>query len=209
MAPHLKQEKILKKKGFKVVAGVDEAGRGPLAGPVVVAAVILPIRFTVQGIDDSKKIKKNLLKGLFEKIIKKVDYGIGIVDEKVIDKRNILQATFLAMNQAVGNLKQKPQHVLFDGNRYNYTLSLPQTLLIKGDSISKSIAAASIIAKVTRDEIMEKYHEKYPQYGFKDHKGYATKNHIAALREHGSCPIHRKKFVNTALTEELELPLVI
>jgi ribonuclease HII len=193
--PALKYENSLKRKGFKSIAGVDEVGRGPLAGPVVVSAVILPKDFKVPGINDSKKIKEEQREFLYQKLIEQVCFGIGLVDETKIDKINILQATFLAMNKAVGKLKVKPEHILFDGNRYNHSLNIPQTLIIKGDSISKSIAAASIIAKVYRDNLMKKYHLKYPQYCFDKNKGYGTKVHMAAIEKYGPCPIHRRSFI--------------
>lgn len=209
MPPSLIHEKKLKKQGIKVIAGVDEAGRGPLAGPVVAAAVILPEGFTIRGIDDSKKLTEHKREELYEKIIKNIDHGLGIINERVIDKKNILQATFLAMNKAVQKLKKTPQHILFDGNRYNHSMKIPQTLLIEGDALSRSIATASILAKVTRDRIMYKYHKKFPQYGFNRHKGYGTKEHIKAIKKYGPCILHRKSFLTTILNEKLELPLLV
>lgn len=200
MPPSLQYEQALKRKGYTVIAGVDEAGRGPLAGPVVAAAVILPSRYTLKGIDDSKKLSPEKRQQLYGALTSSVDYGVGIIEETIIDDRNILQATFLAMNKAIAALKGIPEHILFDGNRYNRLQNIPQTLIIKGDSISRSIAAASIIAKVTRDHIMEQYHAQYPQYGFDRHKGYGTQVHRDALQKYGPCPIHRKTFITSILS---------
>lgn len=181
------------------IAGVDEAGRGPLAGPVVAAAVILPARFSLTGLNDSKKVSPEKRQSLYEKLVASVDHGVGIIDENEVDTKNILQATFLAMNEAIKALNTRPDHILFDGNRYNRLQPIPQTLIIRGDSISRSIAAASIIAKVTRDHIMEQYHEQYPHYGFDRHKGYGTKAHRDAIQKYGPCPIHRKTFISSII----------
>lgn len=207
MPPTLRYENALKKKGITIIAGVDEAGRGPLAGPVVAAAVILPEKFRLPGVDDSKKITPQKREQLFEELVAMLDHGVGIVDERVIEEKNVLQSTFLAMVQAVGGLKKRPQHILFDGNQLNRKLDIPQTLIVEGDGISRSIAAASIIAKVTRDRLMLKYHEQYPQYGFDRHKGYGTAEHCAAIREHGPCPIHRKTFLTNVLNVQQTLAL--
>jgi ribonuclease HII len=207
MPPNLKYERDLQRQNISIIAGVDEAGRGPLAGPVVAAAVILPGKFTLKGIDDSKKLTPDKREKLFIKLTSAVDFGIGVVDELTIDKKNILQATFLAMKQAVAQLTNQPEHILFDGNQYNYLMQIPQTLIVRGDSISRSIAAASIIAKVTRDRLMVEYHKLYPQYGFAQHKGYGTAEHCEAIREHGPCPLHRKTFLTTVLNRPMELPL--
>ncbi len=187
----------LRQIGYKYIAGVDEAGRGPLAGPVVAAACILPDKFLLKGLNDSKKIIPKRRKELYEKLInsKDVIYSVGIVDSKTIDAINILQATLQAMKIAVLSLKQKPDILLVDGNQLP-TTSIPSKAIIKGDSISISIAAASIIAKETRDAIMEELHEKWPQYGFSDHKGYGTEKHLEALRKYGPSEIHRKSFMN-------------
>tara|TARA_B100000029_G_scaffold421073_1_gene427204 strand:- start:975 stop:1937 length:963 start_codon:yes stop_codon:yes gene_type:complete len=181
-------------KGIKYIAGVDEAGRGPLAGPVVASCVILNPDFNIKGINDSKKLtpKKRFL---LSELIKKnaVDVSIGIANEKEIDQLNILQATFLAMKRAVGNLKIPPQRLLIDGPHSNIKL-IPVNNIIKGDSKSLSIAAASIIAKVERDRIMCEYNKIYSEYAFDKHKGYGTKLHVAALKEFKATPIHRKSF---------------
>ncbi len=183
-------------KGAKATAGIDEAGRGPLAGPVVAAAVILPEDAAIDGVDDSKKLSPKKRDLLYDEIINKaVAYGVGIVDEKEIDVINILEATKKAMIQAVSALTVKPDFLLIDSSR----LSLPirQMGIVKGDSLSASIAAASIIAKVTRDRLIEKADADYPQYGFAKHKGYGTKEHIEAIKKYGICPIHRVSFVKS------------
>jgi len=177
------------------VAGVDEAGRGPLAGPVVAAAVVFPAgQIYIEGIKDSKKLsprQRQKIKTVIED--KALDVGVGIVDHEDIDELNILGATFKAMRLAVGSLKQQPDFVLIDGNR-DPKIDVQHHCVVKGDSLSMSIAAASIIAKVTRDEMMVEYDKLYPQYDFAKHKGYPTYNHIQAIREHGVCPIHRRSF---------------
>lgn len=192
-----KYEAELRKIGHKYIAGVDEAGRGPLAGPVVAAACILPEKFLLKGLNDSKKVTPQKRKDLFSKLInnKNVIYSIGIVESPIIDEINILQATLQAMQKAVFALAIKPDILLVDGNQLP-TTSIPSKALIKGDSISISIAAASIIAKETRDAIMEKLHEKWPQYGFKEHKGYGTEKHLEAIKKYGPCLDHRKSFMN-------------
>lgn len=185
--------------GFKLVAGIDEAGRGPLAGPVVAAAVILPKDLIIEGVNDSKKLSPKKREMLFDVIKEKaLAYGIGIVDEKVIDEINILNATRKAMVTAVESLKVKPDFLLTDAMRIE-EIGIPHLDIVKGDSKSISIAAASIIAKVTRDRIMDEYDKKYPEYGFSKHKGYGTAEHIDAIKNFGICPIHRltyiKKFI--------------
>ena len=181
--------------GYETVCGVDEAGRGPLAGPVCAAAVILPPDVQIDGLNDSKKLTDKKRRELYEVITQcAVAYGIALVDEKVIDEINILQATFRAMGEAIGALAVKPQLVLIDGNRAGQ-FGVPAQTIVKGDSLSASIAAASILAKVTRDRLMEQYAEEYPQYGFEIHKGYGTKRHYEALRTYGPCPIHRMTFL--------------
>lgn len=181
--------------GYETVCGVDEAGRGPLAGPVCAAAVILPPDVQIDGLNDSKKLTDKKRRELYEVITQcAVAYGIALVDEKVIDEINILQATFRAMGEAIGALAVKPQLVLIDGNRAGQ-FGVPAQTIVKGDSLSASIAAASILAKVTRDRLMEQYAEEYPQYGFEIHKGYGTKRHYEALRIYGPCPIHRMTFL--------------
>ena len=187
-------EKKATEKGFKTVAGIDEAGRGPLAGPVVSAAVILPPTFSVAGITDSKKLSAKKRAHLFEEIYARaISVGIGIVDATEIDRINILQASLLAMTMATDNLTPRPDCLLIDGP-FRIPSPLSQKPITKGDSLSISIAAASIVAKVSRDRLMERYHEYYPQFGFSTHKGYPTRAHKAAIREFGYCPIHRRTF---------------
>lgn len=178
-----------------VICGVDEAGRGPLAGPVCAAAVILPKHLDLPGLTDSKKLTYKKRRELFP-IIKEqaIAYGIGFATEQEIDEINILQATFLAMQRALDQLEGKADLALIDGNREK-DFGLPVKTVVKGDSLSLNIAAASVLAKVTRDDLMMEMAEKYPQYGFDIHKGYGTKAHYAALREHGPSPIHRMSFL--------------
>ena len=179
----------------KVICGVDEAGRGPLAGPVCAAAVILPKHLELPGLTDSKKLTDKKRRELFPLIQEQaIAYGIGFATEQEIDEINILQATFLAMQRALDQLTVKPDLALIDGNREK-DFGLPVKTVVKGDSLSANIAAASILAKVTRDNLMQEMAEKYPQYGFEIHKGYGTKAHYAALREFGACPIHRMTFL--------------
>ncbi|HSC33982.1 MAG TPA: ribonuclease HII [Thermodesulfobacteriota bacterium] len=175
-------------------AGVDEAGRGPLAGPVVAAAVILPESFAIVGLDDSKKLTHlQRVKILQQIIASAVDIAVGVVDHETIDSTNILRASLRAMEIAVNNLGRRPDFLLIDGNQRT-SLLIPQETVIRGDSRCCSIAAASIVAKVRRDEIMNEYHELYPEYNFRSHKGYPTKEHLEAIRKHGPCPIHRRSF---------------
>lgn len=179
----------------KVICGVDEAGRGPLAGPVCAAAVILPPHLQIPGLTDSKKLTDKKRRELFPLIqAQAVAYGIGYASEAEIDEINILQATYLAMERALAQLKVRPDLALIDGNRAK-DFGLPVKTVVKGDSLSANIAAASILAKVSRDDLMEKLAGEYPQYGFEIHKGYGTKAHYTALREHGPCPIHRMSFL--------------
>ena len=187
-------EKEATLKGCNDIAGIDEAGRGPLAGPVVSAAVILPATFQDPDITDSKKLSPKKRERLFDKIYDRaISVGIGIVDSVEIDRINILQASLLAMAMAVENLIPQPDHLLIDGN-FPIPSELPQQSIIKGDALSISIAAASIVAKVSRDRLMQCYHEYYPQFDFPKHKGYPTKAHKEAIREFGFCPIHRRSF---------------
>ena len=187
-------EKKAFQKGFSKIAGIDEAGRGPLAGPVVSAAVIVPISLQNSGIYDSKKLTPKKRNTLYEKIYDlAVSVGIGIVDPFEIDRINILQAALLSMAMAVENLAPQPDCLLIDGT-FPISSALPQEAIPKGDALSVSIAAASIVAKVTRDRLMERYHQDYPQFGFSKHKGYPTKAHKQAIRLFGCCPIHRKSF---------------
>ena len=180
--------------GHETVAGVDEAGRGPLAGPVVAAAVVLPRELGIDGIDDSKKLSPAKRDRLYDLILRDaVGVGVGCVSETVIDEKNILRATFRAMREALDRLERSPDHVLVDGDPIR-GLDLPQTGVPKGDERSAAIAAASIIAKVTRDRMMVEHDARYPGYGFAVHKGYGTPEHIAALRRLGPCEIHRRSF---------------
>ena len=191
-----KYEHAAYQEGIDLVCGVDEAGRGPLAGPVCAAAVILPRDLEIEGLNDSKKLSDKRRRDLYEVITEQaISYGIAMVDEKVIDEINILQATFLAMRQAVLQLSEKPALALVDGNREPDFGDIPIKTIIKGDSLSANIAAASILAKVTRDRFMEEQDAIYPQYGFCVHKGYGTKAHYEALRTYGPCPIHRRSFL--------------
>jgi len=187
-------ENRARQSGLKRIAGVDEAGRGPLAGPVVSAAVMLPFSFPALGVPDSKKLTPKKRQALYHQIYEHADaIGIGIVDSGEIDRTNILKASLLSMVMAVENLSPLPEHVLIDGI-FGLPLSLPQEAIPKGDALSISIGAASIIAKVTRDSLMERYHEEYPDYGFAIHKGYPTPFHKEAIRRYGCSPIHRKSF---------------
>lgn len=191
-AKMLEFEGQLKESGFPIIAGVDEVGRGPLAGPVVAAAVILPPDMPALPIDDSKKLSKKVRDELYEIILEKAEVGIGVMDNQIIDTVNIYEATKLAMITAIEKLPQKPDALLVDAMK----LSLPikQVSLIKGDAKSYSIAAASIVAKVYRDRLMEEYAETYPYYGFEKNAGYGTKTHLEGLKAHGFTPIHRHSF---------------
>jgi ribonuclease HII len=181
-------------KGYVNTAGVDEAGRGPLAGPVVAAAVIFPAKINIVGLDDSKKLSPKKREELYPQIqAEAIAYGVAIVSREVIDEINILQASRLAMKKAVEQLQPVPDLLLIDGNQ-KIDSTLDQWAIVKGDSKSLSIAAASVLAKVTRDRIMEDYHKLYPQYEFHRHKGYGTKLHRALIEEHGPCPIHRSTY---------------
>ena len=188
-------EQALMEQGITAIAGVDEAGRGPLAGPVCAAAVILPENLEIPGLNDSKKLTDKKRRELFP-IIKEqaIAYGIAFASEQEIDEINILQATFLAMQRALDQLEGKANFALIDGNREK-DFGMPVMTVVKGDSRSANIAAASVLAKVTRDLYMEELAKEYPQYGFEIHKGYGTKAHYAALTEHGASPVHRKTFL--------------
>ena len=188
-------EDALYAKGVQVICGVDEAGRGPLAGPVCAAAVILPPHIEIPGLNDSKKLTDKRRRELYPLIKEKaVAYGIAFADHNEIDEINILQATYLAMERALSQLTVKPDIALVDGNRAK-DFGLPVQTVVHGDSLSANIAAASILAKVTRDDIMLQMAESYPQYGFAVHKGYGTKAHYEALAQYGPCPIHRMTFL--------------
>lgn len=182
-------------EGYRAICGVDEAGRGPLAGPVCAAAVILPLDIEIPGLNDSKKLSDKKRRELFPIICEKaVAYGIAFADHAEIDEINILQATYLAMERAISKLNIKADFALIDGNRAK-DFGLPLETIVGGDGISASIAAASVLAKVSRDDYMLEMAGAYPQYGFEIHKGYGTKAHYEALTEHGPCPIHRMSFL--------------
>ena len=188
-------EDDLRANGYELICGVDEAGRGPLAGPVCAAAVILPREAEIPGLNDSKKLSDKKRRELFPIIKEKaICYGIGLASHEEIDEINILQATYLAMERALAQLVVTPQQVLIDGNRTK-DFGLPVKTVVHGDSLSMSIAAASVLAKVTRDDLMLEMANEYPQYGFEIHKGYGTKAHYEALRTYGVCPIHRNSFL--------------
>ncbi len=190
----LKYERELNSQGYKYICGVDEVGRGPLAGPVVCAAVIMPLDDIIEGVDDSKKLSPKKREYLAGEITKKaIAHAICRIEPQVIDEINILEATKLCMKNAIESLNIKPDFVLVDGNM-TLDISIPQQSLIKGDYNSYSIGAASIIAKVYRDNLMDEYAEVYPEYAFKENKGYGTKKHIDGILSAGLCPIHRKSF---------------
>ena len=189
----LAYEKELYAQGIDLIAGVDEVGRGPLAGPVVAAAVILPKACKIPGLNDSKKIPKSKHKEIYEAVLQNaIAIGIGVKDNQVIDQVNIYEATKLAMMEAIGQLDPQPQHLLIDAMRLD--LPIPQTSIIKGDANSLSIAAASIVAKVTRDQMMEEFDREYPGYDFAQNAGYGTAKHLAGLDQLGVTPIHRRSF---------------
>lgn len=195
-------ENLYNDEGKKIVCGIDEAGRGPLAGPVYAAAVVLPFGTVIDGVNDSKKISEKKREYLFDVIKEKsVCFNIAFATAEEIDDVNILNATFLAMKRAVQGLKESPDFALVDGNRLP-SLDIPCAAIVKGDSLSESIACASILAKVERDRFMKRESEKYPQYFFEKHKGYGTKIHVEALKKYGPCPIHRKTFLKKILYHE-------
>ena len=198
MRPDLTFETAGAVDGYRVICGMDEAGRGPLAGPVVAAAVVLPPDAIFQGLDDSKKLSPAKREELFPKIqTQAIAYGVAVVNPEVIDEINILQAALLAMKQAVEMFPSDPDLLLIDGNQ-KIDSSIEQWAIVKGDAKSFSISAASVLAKVTRDHIMEDYHHLYPQYEFARHKGYGTRLHRDLIAEHGPCPIHRNTFKGVA-----------
>ena len=197
-------EKEKYSQGHTYVAGIDEAGRGPLAGPVFAACVILPKGCIINGINDSKKLSPKKRDELFDIICEKaLCYNISSVDEKIIDEINILNATYLAMNKAVEGMKIQPDFVLIDGNSIK-NMTIPHHTVVKGDSKSISIAAASILAKVSRDRYITKLAETYPQYGFENHKGYGTAQHNEAILKYGPSPIHRQTFLKKLLRREMK-----
>ena len=190
------------KEGYNYICGIDEAGRGPLAGPVVVAAVIMPKDSMIEGVNDSKKVSEKKREKLYELIIEEaISYSVGIVDQNEIDRINILNATKAGLTEAVRTLKVKPELILVDALTNIDTCGVPYQSIIKGDAKSYSIAAASIIAKVTRDQIMREWDKVYPQYGFEKHKGYGTAAHISAIKENGLCPLHRLSFVKNIINK--------
>lgn len=192
-------ENEYREKGFDIICGVDEAGRGPLAGPVYAAAVILPSDCVIEGLNDSKKLTEKKREALFDEIKEKaLAYGIASADEKEIDEINILNATFLAMKRAIASLSVRPDLALIDGNQKPHT-DIEEVTVIKGDAKSMSIAAASVLAKVSRDRFMLEMAEKYPQYEFARHKGYGTKLHYEKIAQYGVCDIHRRTFLKKIL----------
>lgn len=196
-------EKEMNENGYSLVCGIDEAGRGPLAGPVYAACVILPECCVINGINDSKKLSEKKRELLFDEITQKaLDYNIASVDEKIIDEINILNATHLAMNDAIEGMKIKPDFALIDGNSIK-NMKTPHQTIVKGDAKSISIAAASILAKVARDRYITEISDKYPQYEFAKHKGYGTKLHTDLLKQYGPCEIHRRTFLTKILGEKL------
>lgn len=201
------EERVREEKGFQHIAGIDEAGRGPLAGPVVAAACILPKGHLLHGITDSKKLLSEERYKLYQELILHPDicYAVGVVEPYEIDELNIYQATFKAMLLALSRLSRKPDYLLIDGRACPSQNQIPCEAIVGGDDLSYCIAAASIIAKVTRDHIMMGYHDLYPQYGFNEHKGYGTAGHLQAIQLHGPCPIHRRSF---GLLKEEELQVV-
>lgn len=195
-------ENEYREKGFNIICGVDEAGRGPLAGPVYAAAVILPSDCVIEGLNDSKKLTEKKREKLFDEIKEKaLAYGIASADEKEIDEINILNATFLAMKRAIASLSVRPDLALIDGNQKPHT-DIEEVTVIKGDAKSMSIAAASVLAKVSRDRFMLEMAEKYPQYEFARHKGYGTKLHYEKIAQYGVCDIHRRTFLKKILGEK-------
>lgn len=198
--PDYEFEKAAVNSGFSCICGVDEAGRGPLAGPVCAAAVILPDGAVIEGLDDSKKLTEKKRERLYD-IIKEtaVAYSVAYGTLEEIETVNILEATYLAMNRAIEGLSVKPDFALIDGNRVPRGIKIPCETVVKGDSKSMSVAAASVLAKVTRDRLMLEYDKKYPEYNFKKHKGYGTKEHTELIKQYGPCEIHRLSFLKNIL----------
>lgn len=198
--PDYEYENAAKSKGFKLVCGVDEAGRGPLAGPVCAAAVILPENAVIEGLNDSKKLSEKKREALYDVIKEKaISFCVAYGTLEEIETLNILQATFLAMNRAIDGLAVKPDFALIDGNRVPKDIKIPCETVVKGDGKSMSVAAASVLAKVTRDRLMLEYDKKYPEYDFKKHKGYGTKEHTELIKKYGPCEIHRMSFLKNIL----------
>lgn len=201
--PDFEIEKDAKAKGYTLVCGVDEAGRGPLAGPVCAAAVILPENCEIEGLNDSKKLSEKKREALFDVIIEKaIAYCIAYGSVEEIEKFNILEATFIAMNRAIDGLKVTPDYALIDGNRVPKNIKIPCETVVKGDAKSASIAAASVLAKVTRDRLLLEYDKQYPEYNFKKHKGYGTKEHTDLILKYGVSPVHRPSFLKKLFGEK-------
>ena len=199
-------ERKLRDKGIQLIAGVDEVGRGPLVGPVVAACVILPEEFSLEGLTDSKKLSEKKREYFYDEIMRQaISIGIGIISEKKIDEVNIYEATKLAMKEAISNCSVRPEHILIDA--MPLSLDIPTTSIIKGDFKSITISAASVIAKVTRDRMLDELDKKYPMYDFKDNKGYPTKKHLEAIEEYGIIPEHRRSYgpVRDYLEKQLSL----
>ena len=196
--PDFEYESLCKQKGYKFVCGVDEAGRGPLAGPVCAAAVILPDGVEIDGLNDSKKLTEKKREKLYDIIVEKaLAYSVAFASVEEIEEVNILNATYLAMDRAIEGLLQRPDFALIDGNRVPKGITVPCETVVKGDAKSCSIAEASVLAKVTRDRLLLEYAEKYPEYGFEAHKGYGTAAHYDAIRKYGVLPIHRMSFLKS------------
>ena len=194
--PDLELENLGRANGFKTVCGVDEAGRGPLCGPVCAAAVILPEGVELEGVNDSKKLSEKKREELFDVIKEKaLAYSVAFATVEEIEEYNILEATFMAMNRAIEGLQIGADYALIDGNRVPKNIKIPCETVVKGDAKSLSIAAASILAKVSRDRLLLEYDKQYPEYNFAKHKGYGTKEHIEAIKKYGPCPIHRASFL--------------
>lgn len=201
--PDYSYEKAAETSGFKLICGVDEAGRGPLAGPVCAAAVILPQDLEIEGLNDSKKLSEKKREQLFDIITEKaIAYCVAFGTLEEIEEKNILQATFLAMNRAIEGLEQKADFALIDGNKIPVGIKIPAAAIVKGDAKSMSIAAASILAKVSRDRLLMEYDKKYPEYQFAKHKGYGTKLHTDLIKEYGPCEIHRLSFLKNILGDK-------
>ena len=190
-----RQEDELRNRGFNMICGIDEAGRGPLAGPVVVASVIMPANSMIEGVNDSKKVSEKKREKLYDQILEEaISYGVGIVGQDEIDEINILNATKKGLTMSLKELTVKPDLIIVDALTHIDTMGIPYESIIKGDAKCYSISAASIIAKVTKDRIMREWDKIYPEYGFEKHKGYGTSAHIEAIKKYGLCPIHRKSF---------------
>lgn len=190
-----KFEREYNEKGFELIGGIDEAGRGPLFGPVVAACVVLPKGCLIEGVNDSKKLSEKKREALFDEIKEKaVAWGVGIVDNNIIDEINILEATRKAMHEAVVNLQVKPEYIFIDAEKHVDTCNIPYLPIIKGDALSINISCASIIAKVTRDRMIDELAKEFPEYGLEKHKGYGTKQHTDAIKQYGLTPFHRKTF---------------